>query len=113
MFDTPPTPRPNRPDAVGTILVSLTVYPEGEPGHEITLLDGTVLQNPGYRLADLRARFGGDDGVLIDPIRGEEHQVTLAPWSQADPDLTRVLVAYRLAGPGSPPAPTPPAAPQP
>jgi hypothetical protein len=113
MFDTPPTSRPNRPDAVGTILESLTVYPEGEPGHEITLPDRTVLRNPGYRLADLRDRFGGVDGVLIDPFRGEEHLVSLAPWSQADPDLTRVLVAYRVVGPGSPPAPTPPAAPQP
>jgi len=113
MSDTPPTPRPNRPDAVGTITVSLTVYPDGEPGHEITLADGSVLRSPGYRLADLRARFGGDVGLLIDPIRGEQHPVTLAPWSQADPDLTRILVAYRLEAPRSTPTTMPPVASQP
>ena len=99
-------PAPARPDAVGVITLVIAVYQEGDPGYSITLADGTVVQNPGFRLGDLRARLGGDHGILTDPIRGERHPVSLEPWAGLDPNSTRVIVGYQLTKPGHTPSTT-------
>lgn len=101
-----PTPRPARPDAEGVITVILVAYQEGDPAYSITMPDGTVVRNPGYKLGELRALIGGDQGVLIDPIRGEEHAVSLAAWASADSDTTRIIVGYQRTTPGHSPSTT-------
>jgi hypothetical protein len=56
----------------GQIIVKLQEVPPHMQGH-------------GFSLAALRKRFGGEEGIIIDPYHQKEHAVSLAPWRDCDP----------------------------
>jgi hypothetical protein len=80
----------------GRVELLVTVYDEGETSHAITLPGGRVVPFPGYRLAELRHHLGGDEGYLVDPVRGGRHFISLKAYSARDPERTRVLTEFRF-----------------
>ncbi|HYM49835.1 MAG TPA: hypothetical protein VET65_04605 [Candidatus Limnocylindrales bacterium] len=90
-------------DAAGHVELVVTVYEEGEPGHERVRPAGRHTPFPGYRLSELRHQLGGDEGYLVDPVRGGRHFISLTGLAGRDPERTRVLAEFRFV-PELPPA---------
>lgn len=88
------------PQARGRVELKVTVYEEGEPGHEISLPGGRLVRFPGYRLGELRFQLGGDEGYLVDPVRGGRHHISLRGLEGRDADRTRVLAEFRFVPEG-------------
>jgi hypothetical protein len=72
-----------RPYEAGTEHIRLHL-PEGEQ----------TRQDPGFSLAELRERLGGDEGHISDPF-GNKHFVSLKQYANHHPTNTRFRVTYK------------------
>lgn len=66
----------------------------GDARFEVVRSDG-VVSPLGVSLARLREQFGGEEGTMTGPD-GEQYQLSLAPWSAANPDTTYLRMSYRF-----------------
>jgi hypothetical protein len=41
-------------------------------------------------------RFGGDEGVTVDPAVGQTHHISLKPWANADPNKTHIRIGFHF-----------------
>lgn len=82
-------------DVPGQVIVQVTVFQAGDPKYQHTLPNGRVITE-GIKLSELRKRFGGDEGELADPMKGQRHRISLKPWATADPNTTYVRVDFAL-----------------
>ena len=67
----------------GRVEVKVTTYKRGDPLYSIQQPDGTVLE-AGATVSEWRTRFGGDETIWKDPIFGQPHVVSLAPYAHFD-----------------------------
>jgi hypothetical protein len=84
------------------VTAELTAFAVGDPAGEIAVPGGAPIPL-GQTLRELRAQLGGDEGFVEDGFGGR-HPISLAPWAHADPDRTRIVIAFRTA-PGVEPFP--------
>jgi hypothetical protein len=62
----------------------------------VTMGDGSV-RPAGLSIAELRKRFGGDEGEVRD-LSGKTHFVSLKPWADSDPDKTFIIISFQYKG---------------
>jgi len=87
----------NRPvlqykDVPGKVNVRIVDFEDGDPQHQLPNGQG----NRGLSIAQLHTSFGGDEGEIRDPLRGELHHISLKPWSHKDPEKTFLHIGFRF-----------------
>jgi hypothetical protein len=97
-WEAPPRPQEFGP---GHYEARLVAWTEGEEPEDEVLRSTVDLiredhgRDPGRTLAEMRSEFGGDDGFVTGPQLSGRFAVSLAPWREADPDLTRLMPSFR------------------
>lgn len=76
----------------GRVAVQIVDFQDGDPQHQ--LKDGQG--NRGISMSQLRKKFGGDEGEITDPHRGELHHISLKPWLDKDPEKTFLKISFRF-----------------
>jgi hypothetical protein len=76
----------------GIVTVKVTAFETGDANHQRHGGQG----NKGILLEELRKRFGGDEGEMIDPFLGQKHSISLKPWSHLDPTTTYISIAFHF-----------------
>lgn len=80
------------PEAVGRVQFTIIPFEEGDP--EFRKADGQG--QPGMLVAQLKELFGGDEGEIVDPIKGQVHLVSLKPWATSDPTKTFLHFSFKF-----------------
>jgi hypothetical protein len=70
--------------------------PGDEDYEEVIVPSGAKWSTAGESLRELRARLGGDEGLIVNDYTGEKHAISIAHLQGADPDATRCYVVYEF-----------------
>lgn len=88
----------------GAVGVAVEAFSAADGRYMRRLGDGGLVTH-GVALDELRSLFGGEQGVLVDPIFGRRHPISLRPLASL-PGETHLHVAFRFR-PAHPEAPHP------
>ncbi len=76
----------------GNVIVRITAFQKDDPRYQLASGKG----NKGLSIAQLRKRFGGDEGEIPDPYLGHMHHISLKPWANEDPEKTFLQISFRI-----------------
>lgn len=80
------------PEAVGRVEFTIIPFEEGDPKFQGADGQGQL----GMSVAQLNALFGGDEGEIVDPIKGQAHPVSLKPWANSDQTKTFLHFSFKF-----------------
>ncbi|QBD78647.1 hypothetical protein EPA93_22710 [Ktedonosporobacter rubrisoli] len=76
----------------GNVTVHIVAFQKGDPRYQFASGKG----DKGLSIAQLRKRFGGDEGEIPDPYSGQMHPISLKPWADKDPEKTFLHISFRI-----------------
>ncbi len=76
----------------GNVTVHIVAFQRDDPRYQLASGKG----NKGLSIAQLRKRFGGDEGEIPDPYHGDMHHISLKPWANEDPEKTFLHISFRV-----------------
>ncbi len=76
----------------GNVTVRIVGFQKGDPRYQLASGKG----DKGLSIAQLRKRFGGDEGEISDPYHGHLHHISLKPWANKDPEKTFLYISFRI-----------------
>ena len=76
----------------GNVIVRIVAFQKGDPRYQAANGKG----ERGLSVAQLRKRFGGDEGEIPDPIYGQMHHISLKQWANEDPETTFLRISFRV-----------------